>query len=276
MRMRRMRRAVLLVALLGAACGTLGVEEEKELGHRAQREIRQSVQIMRDRVVVRYVRDLGQKLVAAAEPSPFDFRFYVVEDDEINAFALPGGAIYVHTGAIQKAADASELAGVMAHEIAHVTARHVAELYRRNRNTGFAANAFTLIVAVVTGNPYIANATQLGTAVAATAYTSQFGREAEREADARAVETMIRAGYDPRGLTSFLHTLAEESTKGGLQTPAFLRTHPATAERIADVSARVNRRLPLRGVRRDDGGKLEIIQERIRLIEGTEGEEEAE
>ncbi len=272
----RMRRDVLLVALLATACGTLSVEEERELGHQAQREVRQSVQMMRDRVVVGYVRDLGQKLVAAAEPSPFEFRFYVVEDPEINAFALPGGAIYLHTGTVLRAVDVSELAGVLAHEIAHVSSRHVAELYRRNRNTGFAANTLTLVIAVLTGNPYIANAAQLGTAVAATAYTSQFGREAEREADARAVETLIRAGYDPRGLVSFFHTLAEESSKGGLQAPSFLRSHPATAERISSVSARVNRRLPLPGLRRDDGGKLQIIHERIQLIEGTEGEEEAE
>jgi predicted Zn-dependent protease len=268
-------RLVLALCVAGStACGTLSVDQEKQLGHQAQREVRQQVTMMRDRVVVNYVRELGDALVSASDPSPFEFRFYVVEDPEINAFALPAGAIYIHTGVIMEAADASELAGVIAHEIAHVTQRHVAKLYNRNRNTGWAVNAVTLVVAILTGNPYIANAAQMGGAVAATAYTSDFGRDAERESDAEAVETLIRAGYDPNGLVTFFNTLLKEGGGGG--TPQFLRSHPATAERIANVRAMIQAQQPLpSGLRRGDGGKLEIIQKRIELIEGTQQEEEA-
>jgi predicted Zn-dependent protease len=212
-------RAALAVGVAASlACGTLSVDQEKQLGHRAQREVRQQLTMMRDRVVVKYIRDMGDRLVSAADPSPFEFRFYVVEDPAINAFALPAGAIYIHTGVIMEAADASELAGVIAHEIGHVTQRHVAKLYNRNRNTGWAVNAVTLVVAVLTGNPYIANAAQMGGVVAATAYTSEFGREAERESDAEAVETLIRAGYDPNGLVTFFNTLLQEGG-GGAGTP---------------------------------------------------------
>ncbi len=114
----RARVRVVELLLLGsmlAACGTLSVQDEKELGTAAQRDIRQRYDMVRDRVIVHYIRKLGDELVEAADPSPFDFRFYVVEDDAINAFALPGGAIYIHTGTIMKAEDVSELSGVIAH-----------------------------------------------------------------------------------------------------------------------------------------------------------------
>jgi predicted Zn-dependent protease len=192
-----------------------------------------------------------------------------VEDEAINAFAIPGGAIYVHTGTIQKAKDVSELAGVMAHEIAHVTARHVAHLYRRQRNTGVAAQLATILVAILSGNPYITNAANLGTSVLGTAYLSTFTRQAESEADALAVETLIRAGYDPDGMVSFFHTLKKES-EAGMQLPQFLSSHPATDERIASVRAMIQRHRPLPALKRGDGGKLEIIQQRIELIIGTD------
>jgi predicted Zn-dependent protease len=259
-----------LVATLAAvaACGTLSVEDEKKLGAQAQREVRDHFQLFRDRVVVNYVRKLGDSLVAAAEPSPFEFRFYVVEDDQINAFAVPAGAIYVNTGTILATGDVSGLAGVMAHEIGHVTARHVAQLYNRQRNTGIGANILAIAIAILTGNPYLANAGQLATGVAATAYTSAYGREAEREADALGIETMIRAGYDPQGMVSVLEALAEED--GGGSALQFLANHPATAERIRNVQGHIAAAQPPPGLRRDDGGKLEIIQERIRLLMGTD------
>ncbi len=112
--------AASLAVLVG--CSTLSITEEQELGVEAERQVREQFDMVRDRVIVKYVRDLGAKLVAAAGPSPYQFRFHVVEDNSINAFALPGGAIYVHTGTILKAEDASELAGVVAHEIGHVSA----------------------------------------------------------------------------------------------------------------------------------------------------------
>jgi predicted Zn-dependent protease len=265
-----------LLALATAACGTLSVEEEQQLGHQAQREVRERFVLMRDRVVVNYVRDLGRRMAESSAPSPFQFRFYVVEDEAINAFALPGGAIYVHTGTITKAQNAAELAGVLAHEIGHVTARHVARLYRRQRNTGVAAQFVALAVGILTGNPYLYNAAGLGASVAATAYTSQFGRDAEREADALAVEAMIRAGYDPAALASFFRTLLEESKTPGLKAPEFLRSHPATEERIANVRALITTHPAFQATRKDDSGKLEIIQKRIALVAGTEAEGEVE
>ena len=265
---------VLLILLAGLlACTTLSVQEEKKLGTQAQREVREHFDLVRDRIVVNYVREIGAKLVEAARPSPFTFRFYVVEDEAINAFALPAGALYVNTGTIQKAKDVSELAGVMAHEIGHVTARHVAQLYRRQRNTGLAAQIVPLIIGILTGSSIAANAAGLGSSVAATAYLSTYSREAETEADRLAVETLVPAGYDPNGMVTFFDTLKQEA-EGGLRMPQMLSSHPATDERIDAVASEVRRREPLPPVRRDDSGKLQIIQRRIDLILGTDPIEE--
>jgi predicted Zn-dependent protease len=274
--MRRRRPLTLALAMLVLAtpsCGTLTIEEEKQLGRQAQREVQDRFQLFRDRVVVNYVRQLGRNLVAGAAPSPFDFRFYVVEDENINAFAVPGGAIYVNTGLILEARDASELASVLAHEAGHVTARHVAQLYRRQRNTGVGANLVSLAIAILSGNPYLANAGQLATGVAATAYTSTFTRDAEREADRLAVETMINAGYDPYGMLAILETLHRQEGGGGSMLE-FLNSHPATDERLASVRADIASRTLPGSLRRDDRGKLEIIQERIRLLMGTDAPDE--
>jgi predicted Zn-dependent protease len=257
------------------ACGTLTVAEEKQLGHQVQRQIREQLTLMRDPVTVRYIRNLGAKLVAAADPSPFDFRFYVVEDADLNAFAVPGGAIYVHTGLIEAVDDVSELAGVLAHEAGHVTARHVAENYHRQRNTGVAANIFAMLAAILTGSNIGGQAGSMIGGVAGQAYLSTYTQDAEREADRLAIDTMIRAGIHPNGLVTMFRTLqAEKGGSGGLQ---FLSSHPATAERIANVNSGIAARAPLpTGLRRDDGGKLQIIQKRLELIVGTDAGERAD
>ena len=268
-------RRVLALAAVGlvlSACAPLTVQEEKQLGREVQRQARQELTFVRDPVTVNYMRDFAEKLVDASPPSPFEFRFYVVEDEELNAFAVPGGAIYVHSGLILTVKDASELAGVIAHEIGHVTARHVAQLARRQRNTGVLAQVGAIVVAILTGSNLGAQAGGLATGMLGQAYLSTFTQEAEREADAQAIDTMIRAGYDPRGMVTMFQTLQEES-RGSFSMPQFLSSHPAPAERIQNVEQMIAARGSLAGLRRDDGGRLEIIKKRLELIIGTDVED---
>jgi len=265
--LRKTAAALSIVAMVSSGCSALSVSEEKQLGQVAQKQVRQQLTLMRDRVVLDYVRSLGEFLVKHSEPSPFEFRFYVVEDKTLNAFAIPGGAIYVHTGLILEAQDVSELGGVIAHEIGHETGRHVAQLYRRQRNTGIVAQVLTLLVAILTStDPRL---TQTAATVAARAYSAKFTRDNERDADRLAVETMISAQYDPNGLVRFFGTLAAESGGGG-GGPQFLSSHPATDERIENTKRDIASRGELGQLRTDDNGRLEIIQERIRLLAGTD------
>jgi len=234
-----------------------------------QRQVRDQYTLMRDRVVVNYVRDLGQGLVASARPSPFEFRFFVVEDPQLNAFAVPGGAIYVNTGLILDADDVSQLVGVIAHEMGHVTARHVAENYNRSRATGVVAQIVSLAIGILTGSSIGAQGGQLLSGVAAQAYLATYTRDAEREADQLAIETMIRGGWDPDGMGAMFQKLMEQSS-GGAHMPQFLSSHPATAERIQNVADERAKYGEVPRLRSTDGGRLEIIQKRIELIVGTD------
>jgi len=270
------RRALTAIAVCLAlsACSTLSVQQEKKLGYEVQRQVREEFQFLRDPVIVNYVRGIGDQIVRASPPSPFDFRFYVIEDEMINAFAIPGGAVYINTGLITSASNVAELAGVLAHEIAHVTARHVAQNYKRQRNTGLAAQLVSVLIAIVSGNSYIAQGGQTATSIAAQAYMNTYTQDAESEADALAVDSMVAAGFDPQALVTMFQTLQAEA-QGGYAMPQFLQSHPATSERIQSVSALIRARGSPQGLRLEDR-KLPIIKERIRLIVGTDMEREPE
>ena len=255
--------AVTAVLLTLAGCGPISLSEEAQLGHSFAQEMRKELPILHDRVVTDYVREMGHGIVLAAGPQPFDYSFSVVVDPEINAFAGPAWHIYIHTETILRARNASELAGVIGHEIGHVVERHVAENYNRQRNTQI-GQQILVAGAGIAGGGGMANLANFGSSLAAMAYLNTFGREAEMEADAFAVETLPKAGWDPAGLVTFFQLLKSE--KGGSGAPTFLSSHPATSERIRATSEALEVvKLPP-GARRDDAGRLQIIQRRIILL----------
>ena len=256
--------AIALLLSVASGCGTLSVQEEQALGRQMAGEIRRGLVFLPDRVVERYVREIGEQVLEAAGPQPFEYRFYVVESDDINAFAAPAGHIYVHTQTILAAKNVSELAGVIAHEIGHVQRRHIAQNYNRQRNMGIGYQA-AVLAASIFGGGAAATAAQLGGGLAATAYLNSFGREAELEADSFAVETMPRAGYDPNGLVTFFETLRLEA---GDRPADFLSSHPATADRAAAAQAQIAAQPAAPGLKLHDNGRLEIIQRRIEIVMG--------
>lgn len=252
------------LALLALGCATLSIPEERRLGEEVQRQIRSELDLLRDPVVENYVSGLGRSIVRASGPQPFDYHFYVVAADEINAFALPAGYIYVNTETILRARNVSELVGVIAHEVGHVAKRHIAHNYNRQENTRLLHKA-AVVGAGLAGGGNAAGAANLVGGLAGMAYLNTFTREAEAEADAFAVEVMPRAGYDPRGIVTFFQTLRAE---GGPSVPGFLSSHPTSESRI-EATSRLIERTPLpAALRRDDSGRLEIIQRRIRLLTG--------
>jgi predicted Zn-dependent protease len=254
---------VLCGLLLLPACTTLSVDEEEQIGNEASRELRKELDFVRDEWVVKYVRDIGAQVVKAAGPSEYDYEFFVVQDDELNAFALPAGYIYIHTEIILEAANVSELAGVIGHEVGHVALRHVARNYNRQRNTGILYNAAALAASIFVGGHAAAGGQMLGQ-LAAVAYVNQFTREAEVEADRFAVEFLPQAGYDPAGMVSFFETLRAKS--GGDNVPTFMRSHPATSDRIAHTQGLIEEAELGSGLKITDNGQLELIQRRIELL----------
>lgn len=260
----RNRRRSLFVAWLAvgfcaSACGTLSVYEEQRLGEEIAYQTRGELLFLRDDVVLDYVRKMGGEIVAAAGPQPFEYHFEVVDDDEINAFAAPAGYIYINTGTILRARNASELASVLAHEIGHVSLRHIAENYDRQRNAGTLYQAGVLAASVF-GYGGLAN---LGGGLATMAVLNSFTRSDEREADVFAVDVMPRAGFDPDSLVTFLEVVRDES---GASPPPLFSTHPATQDRIDEVRELIAAQGEMSGLRLSDGGRLPIIQRRIELL----------
>jgi len=251
--------AAMLLWLLGG-CSPITVKQEQHLGAEFAREIQREGKVVRDYGIVEYVNGIGNRLLRAAGPQPFRYRFNVIADDEINAFAAPAGYIYINTGTIQKARNVSELAGVIAHEIGHVVKRHIAQNYNRAQATS-ALHQIGVMAAGMAGGQAAASLVDAAGGFAGMAYLNSFGRDAEREADVFAVQVMANAGYDPRGLVTFFETLRAE---GGQSAPSFLSSHPETTDRTANSNELIRKASLPHRLQSADAGQLQRIQGRIR------------
>ncbi|MCY4489176.1 MAG: M48 family metallopeptidase [Deltaproteobacteria bacterium] len=250
----------LLMAVLGA-CAPLSVEDERSLGADFSRNFELRTELVRDATVARYISAIGARLLEHAAPQPFSYRFKVVPNDDVNAFAAPAGHIYLYTGTILAARNVSELAAVIAHEIGHVAKRHVARNFNRALATNILRQAGAAAAQIAAGAEAGRATAALG-GLAAMGYLNTFSREAEHEADVFALGLMHRAGYDPRGLVSFFETLQKE--KGGGSAPSFLSTHPATAVRIANARKLIEGLPPGVRLEAEDEGRLRQIQRILR------------
>ena len=201
----------------------LSTQQEVELGRELADEIEQKEAIHEDEQLQAYVRDIGRDLARVAPRRDVDYQFTVIDEpDTVNAFALPGGHMYLYTGLMKLMENEAELAGVMAHEIGHVAARHHGE--RLTRMYGY-----NLLVSVLLGDDPGAAAN-----IASHLVEMNFSRENEREADAIAVEMLWRAGYDPGAMLTFMEKMREqEQRRGAAPSLPFLSSHPPTQERIA-------------------------------------------
>ena len=234
--------AVALATILAIGCGSGGagggdfnlisIEEEWELGRQLSQDIARQVRFSNDAALNAYVRNMGQRIVSRS-PAPFNqlpWEFHVVQDPSINAFAIPGGHVYVHTGLIANANNASELAGVMAHEISHVLARHSTEQITRQYG-------LSILAGLVLGqNPGALQ--EIAAQIVAGGALARFSREAEREADEIGIRLMYDANYDPRGMASMFRELLEHQQRNPSRVEQFFSTHPTTMERVRDAENR--------------------------------------
>jgi predicted Zn-dependent protease len=236
------RAALAGLLAIGVACasgGGVGIgnplkpnvtaDAERRMGDKADTDLRRALPLIDDPVVLGFLNDLGQSLVRNLEPQPFVYRFRIVQEAELNAFALPGGYIYFNTGTILAAKDINELAGVMAHEIAHAKRSHVAQLAEKSAIPSLLASLLGIGAAVATGDPAAAIVAQGINQSLQLAYTREF----EAEADSVGTVFMVRAGYDPRGMASFFdRLLAIKESRPGMQIPPYLMSHPRTEQRL--------------------------------------------
>lgn len=226
--------------------GDVGASElsplaERKLGESIMRDIRwHEASYLDDPEIEDYINRMGRRLVAASAAPELEFEFFVVRDGTLNAFALPGGFIGVHTGLIITAESESELASVLGHEVAHVTQRHIAQMFGKQSQTSMVMLASMLVaVLAARGDGQLSQAAiaagQAGALQAQLGYTRDF----EREADRLGLQSLEGAGFDVRGMPSFFERLQRSSRLYENNAPSYLRTHPLTQERISDMGNRV-------------------------------------
>lgn len=226
--------------------GDAGGEElspgmERRIGESIVREMRRRGVIHDDVEVSDYLNRFAAGLASTTPAAGFEFEFFVVQDGTLNAFALPGGFIGVHTGLIVGAQTESELASVLAHEIGHVTQRHIARMLERERQASVVMMAALVLAALAArSNPQAAGGVaSLGGTVAQQQMLG-FSRDAEREADRIGLEILRQAGFDANGMVAFFGRLQQSGRLYENSAPEYLRTHPITSGRIADIQSRLS------------------------------------
>lgn len=238
--------------------------EERRIGEEIIREIRwKDAAYLDDPEVEEYINRLGKRLVAVSNNPQQNFDFFGVKDGTLNAFALPGGYIGVHTGLILAAESESELASVLGHEIAHVTQRHIAQIVGKQSQAGMLMLA-SLLVAILAARSNSQVSEAAVAAGQAGAIQSQLGytRDFEREADRVGLQTLEAAGFDVRGMPGFFERLQRASRLYENNAPAYLRTHPLTTERIADME---NRAASMRYRQVPDSADFRFVRAKLRV-----------
>jgi predicted Zn-dependent protease len=222
--------AVLLAA--GASAGSIGVEEEERLGDEYAAAIAQEIPLIQDPGALAALNRFGAALVQHADSSAREYRFHLVDSPDVNAFAIPGGHVFVNRGLVEQADELAEFAGVLAHEIAHVTERHGLEQVEKRQRAGLLVR---LVYLVLDREPGLAE--QIAIQGGGAAVFARYGRDAEREADQRAVGILRAAGYDPEGMATFFEDLLREQQRRPSTFEQWFSTHPTSEERVHNTRA---------------------------------------
>lgn len=225
------------VLLMGTGPQLVSVRQEVEIGQQAQAQVRRDVPVVSDSTVNRYVDGVGARLVRQAAGPKYPYSFDVANFREINAFALPGGPVWLHRGALSAAQNESQVAGVLAHEIAHIAQRHAASQISK----GLIANGLLSLLGAVVGNDRGGQVAQIAGGLAAQGYMLKFSRDDEREADEVGAQIMKRAGWNPSGMVEFMQILRAQAGRDPGSVQTFLSSHPAPGERVTRLQSTVKR-----------------------------------
>ena len=241
--------------------------QERKLGEGIMGQIRSSHAYLDDPEVADYLNGLGYRLVSNSPDPAGAFEFFAISDGSINAFALPGGFVGVYSGLMLSAQSESELASVMSHEIAHVTQRHIARLIAAQQKAGLASMAALAVAILAARSNSNVSAAAIAAAQAGVIQTQlNFTREHEREADRIGLQILEKSGFDVHAMPTFFERLQKATRIYENGAPSYLRTHPLTYERIADIQSRIED-IPFRQV--PDSLEFQLVRARISAEDGN-------
>ena len=256
-----MKRILIGLAFAATTAGcAISTQQEVQMGTEYAQQINAQLPIVRDPEVVRYINVLGDSIAKLADSRNLDWQFFVVNASEVNAFAVPGGYVYVNRGLIERAQRMDQLAGVLGHEIGHVVRRHSVQQMEKAQG----ANVGVTLACVLTGvcnNQATAAAINIG----GTALFAKFSRDDEAEADAEGVKNVVRAGIDPRGIPEMFRILLDERERSPSTVSSWFATHPLEEDRIRATDAQIAKINPaiLSGLTKDSRS-FQSFKERVR------------
>ena len=252
-----------------AAQADLSPQAERQIGSSIYRDIRlHEPAYVDDAEVSGYLNRLGQRLISNSSEARQELEFFVLRDATLNAFAMPGGFIGVHTGLITASQSESELASVIAHEISHVTQRHLARMLGKQSQAQLVSVlAMAVAILAARGSPDVATGAILAGQAAGVQHQLNFSRDFEREADRLGIDLLEKSGFDIRDMATFFERLQNFGRLYENNAPGYLRTHPLTTERIADMGNRISQR-PYRQV--PDSVDYLLVRAKMRAQEGEE------
>lgn len=247
------------------------IRQENEMGRTFDLMIRSQMAMVGDTYITDYVAELVEKIVQAKRPMPFTVRSAVVANPLLNAFAIPGGYIYVFTGLIENVTSECQLAGVISHELAHVSQRHVAQRIEKQKKLSLITTAGMLagLFIGIAGNGKSTNqasrALIVGAQGAGIAAMLKYSQDDEREADHVGMNALVKAGYNPAGMPQLFEIMMKNKWfDTGTQMPSYLSTHPGTADRVIYLNDRIARMPKVFLKRKDDNTRLHRVQILVR------------
>ncbi|MBW2646439.1 MAG: M48 family metalloprotease [Deltaproteobacteria bacterium] len=214
-------------------------EEERKLGRKFLNHVKKHLALIDDSIIINYITTVGKRIESQMPSQPFTYNFYVVKEDVYNAFAAPAGHVFINSGLLAAMDNEDELAGILAHEMAHVACRHIAKRIERSTKIGLATLAGVLAGIFLGGGGAATGAITAGSIAAGESMSLKYSREDEAEADQVGLRYLTQAGYSAEGLLSVLKKIRMVRWFGPEEIPTYLTTHPAVEERLAYIDTQM-------------------------------------